>query len=110
MNKQKLIQYHKNRTPIIKHRISEFNYLWGNASEKRLFSELCFCLCTPQSKAKLAHQAILKLKKNNLLIHGSTKQIREHLSGVRFPNNKAKYIFEAEIKSIDTESIVKYNK
>ena len=51
-------------------------------------------MSTPQSKAKLADIAIKLLKKNNTLFTGTIDQIRQKMSGVRFPNNKARYIFE----------------
>lgn len=61
-------------------------------NDKDLFGEICFCLLTPQSKAKNAWQAILNLKSNNLLYTGNEEEISEYLNIVRFKNNKAKYI------------------
>ncbi|MFC1546842.1 DNA lyase, partial [bacterium] len=79
----------------IKSRLKEFSSLWKNAHEKDLFAELCFCLCTPQSKARLAHKAIKKLKTTEILYKGSPEQIKIHLKGVRFHNNKSNYIHKA---------------
>lgn len=79
----------------ILNRLKDFDYIWENGTEKNLFAELCFCLCTPQSSAKLADKAILRLKKNDVLFYGSHSQIRECMVGVRFPNNKSEYIFQA---------------
>lgn len=78
----------------IRKRLEEFKEVWQQA-DKRIFAELCFCLCTPQSKAEVCDRAISKLEKNNLLFAGSMEQIRPFLSGVRFPENKTKFILEA---------------
>lgn len=59
---------------------------------------MCFCLLTPQSKAKNAWKAILTLKENNLLYVGNSDEITEYLNIVRFKNNKAKYIVELREK------------
>lgn len=69
-----------------------------NYEEKDFFGEFCFCLLTPQSKAKNAWSAILKLKENGLLYNGSAEEISEFLNVVRFKNNKAKYIVELREK------------
>ena len=98
MNKKidELKKYYNKKKDIIKNRLQLFQKLGKNATEKELFVELCFCLCTPQSKAKLANKAILNLKESNFLYNGTFKQIRKYLIGVRFPNNKAKYIVKAQ--------------
>lgn len=69
-----------------------------NYDEEDFFGEFCFCLLTPQSKAKNAWSAILKLKENRLLFNGTDKEISEYLNVVRFKNNKAKYIVELREK------------
>lgn len=60
-----------------------------------LFSELCFCLLTPQSKAKVCDIAVKELQKKGLLFKGGWKEIASVLSGVRFSENKAMYIVKA---------------
>lgn len=82
------------RKEIIKNRLKYFKSVW-NEDEKRIFSELCFCLLTPQSKAKICDKAIQNLIKTNLLFNGQEKDIKDFLIGVRFNNNKAKYIVQA---------------
>ncbi len=63
--------------------------------EKIIFAELCFCLLTPQSKARSCDLAVKQLLKTNFLYSGTCEQIKSCLKGVRFHNNKARYIFEA---------------
>jgi N-glycosylase/DNA lyase len=73
------------------------------AGQKRgpdLFAELAFCLFTPQSKAFSCWAAIEELKEKRLLMLGSAEQIAPLISakGVRFKNNKARYLVEARGK------------
>ncbi|HLC85662.1 MAG TPA: N-glycosylase/DNA lyase [Candidatus Nanoarchaeia archaeon] len=82
------------RKEIIKNRLNYFKSVY-NENEKRIFAELCFCLLTPQSKAKICDAAIQNLVKTGLLYTGSENEIKDFLIGVRFNNNKAKYIMEA---------------
>ncbi len=85
--------YKKSRS-LIKNRLKEFKAVW-DGSDKEIFAELCFCICTPQSKAVYCDKAISVLVKKGILYSGTIEQVRKELVAVRFPNNKAKYIVEA---------------
>jgi len=86
------------RKQVIKSRLEHFKKV-GQSPEDILFSELAFCLCTPQSKAKKCDEAVSILKETNLLFKGNDKEIAKILqSKIRFHNNKARYIVEARIK------------
>jgi len=78
----------------ITNRIKEFRENIKN-SEERVFAELCFCLCTPQSKAMVCWKAISKLVENRLLYTGSEAEIAPFLASVRFGERKAAYIVGA---------------
>lgn len=82
------------RKEIIKNRLKYFKSVY-NEDNKRIFAELCFCLLTPQSKAKICDAAIQNLVKTNLLYKGNENEVKDFLIGVRFNNNKARYIMEA---------------
>ncbi|MDP8212717.1 MAG: N-glycosylase/DNA lyase [Candidatus Zapsychrus exili] len=99
-----LIAEYNNKKASIKKRLKEFRLVFDQP-EKRIFSELCFCVCTPQSKAVYCDKAIKLLEKNGNLLKGSLKKIREGLAGVRFPNNKARFIFETRKKFLKGASI-----
>jgi N-glycosylase/DNA lyase len=86
---------YKRRHAEICARLSEFEHLRSHADSKRLFAELAFCLCTPQSKAESCWKAVSAIAESGLLYNGDAKQIAHGLKGVRFQNNKAKYIMEA---------------
>lgn len=77
----------------IKKRLTEFREVW-NGTDKEIFAELCFCVCTPQSKAIYCDKAIKGLVKGNVLYKGALEDIRAGLKAVRFPNNKSRYIIK----------------
>jgi N-glycosylase/DNA lyase len=99
-------QYGKKRDEI-RGRLFEFKQIL-NDSDERIFAELAFCICTPQSKAVTAWNAITALMKNGLLYRGSIEQIASFLNPVRFGGNKAKYIVEARKKfTVDNKLQIK---
>jgi N-glycosylase/DNA lyase len=77
-----------------KSRLDDFKKVF-HENDERLFAELAFCLCTPQSKAILCWKAVETLMKNGLLYSGDQPQIKPFLNAVRFNENKSKYIVEA---------------
>jgi N-glycosylase/DNA lyase len=79
-------------------RLKEFHDMWSEP-EDSVFSELCFCILTPQSKAKNADKAIKSLERTGSLKKGGQEEVSKTLKGlVRFHNNKGKYIIEARGK------------
>ncbi len=92
----KLKETYKNIRPEIKRKFKRFRELWESKNEKQIFKELLFCLLTPQSKAENAWEVIEELDKNNLLLDAKEDILREKLKKVRFRNNKAKYIKNAQ--------------
>lgn len=78
----------------IARRLYEFQEVLDEGDE-RIFAELSFCICTPQSKALACWNAISNLVETRLLFNGANEDITPLLKGVRFPNNKARYIVEA---------------
>ncbi|MGB2600662.1 MAG: N-glycosylase/DNA lyase [Candidatus Omnitrophota bacterium] len=90
---RELTENHSRKKRKIKARLKEFKKVWEKP-DKKVFSELCFCICTPQSKAVYCDKAVSGLEKKGVLFKGTRSQIRVGLTAVRFPNNKAKYIFE----------------
>lgn len=76
-------------------RLKEFKKRWSDKNDEEIFTELAFCILTPQSKAKSCWDAILKLKEQDLLLKGNSKQIKQGLTCVRFKNKKAEYVLKA---------------
>jgi N-glycosylase/DNA lyase len=78
----------------IKNRMLDFKKVFDEDDE-RVFAELAFCLCTPQSKAIHCWKAVETLMKNRLLYTGDESQIKPFMNAVRFNENKSRYIVGA---------------
>ena len=89
-----LMKSYAGKRAMIKRRILEFREVWKEPDE-RIFSELCFCLCTPQTSARACDRAIRNLAVSGILFRGDETEIRKHLKGVRFTGNKSRYMFGA---------------
>lgn len=95
MKIKELKQTYEKRKNEIRKRLKEFENI---QKKEDLFIELCFCICTPMSKAERAIQ-VINHKNKNLLLKGDKEKIARALKKyVRFHNNKAKYIVEARKK------------
>ncbi|MFC1620827.1 N-glycosylase/DNA lyase [Candidatus Omnitrophota bacterium] len=106
-----LLKAYKKKKTDIRNRLQEFQRVYKKG-DKDIFAELCFCILTPQAKAIICDQAIKRLQRHDLLFNGSRRDVRRCLRGVRFPNNKARYLIEARKCSnlkarIDTKDLIK---
>jgi len=88
-----LKKVHKNILKDIERKMAEFK----SPEREKIMYELFFSLLTPQSKAELCWEAVLRMKKAGLFSDGKLnfKNIVRFLKGIRFKNKKAKYIEEA---------------
>jgi N-glycosylase/DNA lyase len=68
------------------------------SSDACLFGELCFCIMTPQSRAKICREAVNRLKADNKLFTATQEELRLYTRGVRFNEKKILYIIEARSK------------
>lgn len=89
-----LLDSYSHKKGLISKRIREFREVFDE-NDERIFAELSFCICTPQSKALASWEAISNLVKTRLLFEGTSVDIAPLLKSVRFPNNKARYIVGA---------------
>jgi N-glycosylase/DNA lyase len=90
-----LLSEYRAKKKLIKKRLKGFSNLYKAKNEK-VFSELCFCLLTPQSNARRCDGAIRELKFKGLLFNGGSSAIRGILKGkARFHNKKAEYLVNA---------------
>jgi len=81
--------------PEIDKRFCEFT---KNNTREKMEKEFFFCLLTPQCKAKVCWQNVERLYGSRLLLTGLEKDIAENFRGIRFRNNKARYIVDAREK------------
>jgi len=64
-------------------------------SDEAIFSELVFCIFTPQSSAKKCDAAVKRLISSGLICDGSREDIACAISGVRFHNTKSRHAVAA---------------
>jgi len=83
---------------VKKDRIKNFINTCGFNDDECFFGELCFCILTPQSRAKNCREVINQLKADKKLFTANLEELRSYLKGVRFPDKKAVYIIEAREK------------
>jgi N-glycosylase/DNA lyase len=103
---QELLTLYLERRGEIEARLAEFREIWRQGSDEDLFFEMAFCLCTPQSSALSCDKAVAELRERGLLTEGSREDITTVLDsyGVRFPENKARWIVEARKKFFSSPS------
>ena len=98
----KLKESYMKKKEDIELRLQDFRSVF-NMPDRFIFKELCFCLLTPQSKARTCNRTIEKLYSNMLLFSGTEKDISENIRDIRFRNNKAQYIILARDFFTDSE-------
>jgi len=91
---QELVSEFESRKLKIQSWLASVQTKWQSRDD--VLFELLFCLCTPQSKAPVCRAAINKLREKGLMHAAGGKDVSEHITGVRFPNNKAGYITKAQ--------------
>lgn len=84
------------RREEIEGRMTEFAALWARGTDEDLFAELVFCLCAVQTSALASDRAVRALREGPLL-RGTREEVAGVLnaSGVRFHENKARWILAA---------------
>jgi len=89
---KELLSEYNQRKNGIRERLKDFAPI-HKGDDKRLFSELCFCLLTANANALHCDKAIAELKATGLLYEGPASKLRPKLRGrVRFHNKKADFI------------------
>src|SRR4030065_1807715 len=76
----------------ITERLNDFKNIWVKSNDDEIFTELVFCILTPQSKARVCWKAVTRLIERKLLLSNDQKLISDTINDVRFKNNKARYI------------------
>jgi N-glycosylase/DNA lyase len=82
---------HNERRHEILKRLSEFEDIWNNASDERLWEEMVFCFFTGGCSAKMGLRSIEAVRP--FLKNGTHDELSQALVGVhRYPNARSKYI------------------
>lgn len=111
-----LFDFYEKQKDLIRNRLNEFE----KVKKSEYFYELCFCICTPQSKAEnsLKVQNILKnlnFKEKEIDLNTITEILRQPDNYIRFHNQKAKRLLlikenYSEIEILITSKIDNYEK
>lgn len=78
-----ILDLYKRIKPEIVKRISDFMKIWKDADNNALFTELAFCLFTPQSSARQCWKAVNILLQKDLLFDGGWEEISSEINIVR---------------------------
>jgi len=97
MNNTALPTYIAARYDELKDKIQERLSEFSSVPQSEYFYELCFCLCTPQSKAENANKVIEILKKKDFLHRPFNPAgiLRQPEHYIRFHNTKAARLLQA---------------
>ena len=95
MNREDLKRHYSENSAEIESRLQEFKEL-REASDERLFKELCFVILTSQSSAENAWEASKQLDKQGLLSQPEKPKIESVLAEnrIQYEERKSKYILE----------------
>ena len=99
-----LLREYQGRKSAIKKRLKGFAKIYHMTNDD-IFTELVFCIFTPQSKAFSCDAAVKNLKSKGFLFDVSAQKISCNISGVRFHNNKAAYLVNARNILTNSEGI-----
>lgn len=89
---ERVIEAHNERRDEIKLRLSEFDRVWKEGTDARLWEEMVYCFFTGGCSAKMGLKSLDAVRP--LLERGSQPEIASALTGVhRYPNARARYVF-----------------
>lgn len=92
---KELLSSYELKKDEIRKRLKEFREIL-NKSEEEIFTELVFCILTPQSKAHSCSMAVNDLFESKVIFSGNARSIESRLkSRVRFHKTKARHIIKA---------------
>lgn len=95
MDVKQVKKEYKSRQNEIQKRLKEFSIIGKRRNPDELFLELCYCLCTPLSKAERVYKVINKDNKRKLMEHNPSSLAGFLKGNCRFHNNKARYICQS---------------
>jgi N-glycosylase/DNA lyase len=90
---ERVIATHKSRRKEIRRRLREFDDIWRNGSDARLWEELVYCIFTAGASARMGLNSVAAVK--SLLLDGEPEAMTEVLRETgahRFPVARPRYI------------------
>ena len=89
---EKIVNTHRERRAEIKQRLEEFEAVWKDGNDGRLWEEMVYCFFTGGCSAKMGLRSVDAVRP--LLDSGSQPELAKALSGVhRYPNARARYVY-----------------
>jgi N-glycosylase/DNA lyase len=86
-----LRETHRARATDIRRRLAEFQDVWREGSDARLWEELVFCIFTAGASARMGLRSVEAVRA--LLAEGAEPELAHALGGVhRYPNSRSGYI------------------
>ncbi len=85
---------HAERRDEIRNRLAEFESVWMNGTDARLWEEMVYCFFTGGCSAKMGLRAVEAVR--GLLEGGEQADLARALTGVhRYPNARSRYVVES---------------
>ncbi len=82
---------HKEKGEQIRQRLGEFESVWMNGTDARLWEEMVYCFFTGGCSARMGLRSVLAVR--DLLENGEQPELARALTGVhRYPNARSRYI------------------
>ena len=89
---EKVMDAHRERRDEIRSRLSEFEAVWNEGTDARLWEEMVYCFFTGGCSAKMGLKAVEAVRP--FLVDGTQPEIADALVGVhRYPNARARYVY-----------------
>jgi len=90
---ERVVATHRARKKEIKKKLSEFDDVWRNGSDARLWEELAFCIFTAGASARMGLNSVDAVR--SLLLDGESEEMTQALKKAgahRFPVARPRYI------------------
>jgi N-glycosylase/DNA lyase len=88
---ERIRETHATRASEIRQRLAEFQDVWRQASDERLWEELVFCIFTAGASARMGLRSVEAVRA--LLAEGTHEELARALSSRhRYPNSRSGYI------------------
>ncbi|GAB4431247.1 MAG: N-glycosylase/DNA lyase [bacterium] len=91
---QSLLNAYKNKKKEIKERLKEFEEVWQQRDNERIFEELCYCILTANTSAEMGIRVLRAVKPFLLKDDTNSLSARLHSHSCRFYNMRARFICE----------------
>ncbi|MCC6328547.1 MAG: N-glycosylase/DNA lyase [Acidobacteria bacterium] len=94
VNIEEIQRVHAENRKKIRERLAEFESVWMNGTDARIWEEMVYCFFTGGCSAKMGLRSVSAVQ--GLLENGGQPEIAEALAGVhRYPNARSRYVVQS---------------